>query len=74
MGLGSAIVNICNSLEIDGGWLENFVLDEMRIGNLGEKEIAARSIYELSDARSRECQLALRMTENVRQAVAAKSV
>ena len=50
------------------------MLDEMRIGDLGEKEIAARSIYELSDARSRECQLALRMTENVRQAVAAKSV
>ena len=50
------------------------MLDEMRIGDLGEKEIAARSIYELSDVRSRECQLALRMTENVRQAVAAKSV
>lgn len=36
LGFGSSIVNICNSLEIDGGWLEKFVLDEMRIGDLGE--------------------------------------
>lgn len=36
LGLGSSIVNICNSLEIDGGWLENFVLDEMRIGDFSE--------------------------------------
>ena len=36
LGLGSAIVNICNSLDIDGGWLENFVLDEMRVSDLSE--------------------------------------
>ena len=36
LGLGSAIVNICNSLNIDGGWLENFVLDEMRVSDLSE--------------------------------------
>ena len=36
LGFGGAIVNICNSLEIDGGWLENFLLVEMRIGDLGE--------------------------------------
>ena len=36
LGLGSSIVSICNSLEIDGGWLELFVLDEMRIGDFSE--------------------------------------
>lgn len=29
LGFGAAIVTICNSLQIDGGWLENLVLDEM---------------------------------------------
>ena len=28
-GFGGAIVAVCNSLQIDGGWLEKFVLDEM---------------------------------------------
>lgn len=30
LGFGGAIVNVCNTLQIDGGWLEHFVLDEMR--------------------------------------------
>ena len=28
-GFCAAIVNVCNSLQIDGGWLEKLVLDKM---------------------------------------------
>ena len=28
-GFGAAIVNVCNSLQIDGGWLDKLVLDKM---------------------------------------------
>ena len=30
LGFGRAIVNVCSTLQIDGGWLEKLVLDEMR--------------------------------------------
>ena len=29
LGLGPAVVEICGSLDLDGGWIENLALDEM---------------------------------------------
>ena len=32
LGFGRSIVNVCDVLQIDGGWLEKLVLDKMRVG------------------------------------------
>ena len=29
LGLGPAVVEICGTLDLDGGWIENLALDEM---------------------------------------------
>ena len=29
LGLGSAVVEICGTLQLDGGWIETLTLDEM---------------------------------------------